>query len=229
MRKQIVLGLLLAANFVFCYANSLRNTGTRSWINVEYIECLESGLPCECEKNISGYYSIELDTSDLNSFRAISLRGFGKNEPDLYSLKKSQHLEFEAIKLDPRQSEIRLIFSGDSLFLKYNNIQGKFVNLPKGQFENSEDPYELANVLLLNDQFVKRKRPSLVRILKEDELRCHCDHWLTDVNFLFVKGALKSWILELSGDYLLIKEITNVDREPDDPITTKKVARYKWK
>src|SRR4051812_40727220 len=67
------------------------------WLNIRYIECLGTNLPCNCEKAVGTYYSLVLDTNSLSSNRSISLWEFEDNEPDIYSLKKIARSEFVAI------------------------------------------------------------------------------------------------------------------------------------
>lgn len=201
----------------------------QSWLNIKYIECLKNSLPCECEKNIGTYYSLVLETNIGSKNFGIALSNFEQMEPHLYPIKKITPNEYVVLtSREDASSWAKVILKDKELQFVEGNTVSNFV------ISNKSDGYDLDhyfddNVDLLNEAFTARGYPKLEEIVKESPLKCDCNKWMSRQNVLYVKGAPKSWIIEMKNDSVQILRITNTERDPDDPVKTKKVASYKWK
>jgi hypothetical protein len=120
-----------------------------------------------------------------------------------------------------------LTISNDTLAFREGMIVSKFTKSKKSKGYDLDHCLK-DNVDLLNQSFLARGHPTLEEIVKEKALNCDCNKWMGHVNLLSVYGEPKSWIMEIKTDSLIIKKITNVDRDPDDSVQTEKVASYKW-
>lgn len=201
----------------------------QSWINVKYIECLKNSLPCDCEKITQTYYALSLDTDSQSKGFGIALSKFEQMEPNMYSITKIGVNEYIVHKSrEDTTSWAKLIIKGEQLQFIENDTLSKFAKSKEAKGYNVQH-YLDDNVTLLNEAFTSRKYPKLEKIVNEDSLKCDCNKWLGNVNVLYVKGAPKSWIMEIRNDTLIIKKITNFDRDPDDPIQTEKVVGYMWR
>lgn len=201
----------------------------QSWLNIKYVECLKNSLPCECEKNTGTYYSLVLDTNDDSKNFGIALSNFEEMEPQLYPIKKITSNEYAVLKSrEDASSWAKVIVEDKELQFIEGNAVSKFTKSKKSTGYDLNHYYE-DNVDLLNGAFTARGYPKLEEIVKEGSLKCDCNKWMSRQNVLYVKGAPKSWIIEMKSDSVQILRITNTDRDPDDPVQTEKVASYKWK
>ena len=198
------------------------------WLNVNYIQCLKSNLPCECEETIKAYYSIALDTISHSKKYGITLSTFVQMEPNTYPIRKIGLKEYEV--LTNRQDDnswANLKLKNDTLNFYDGKNSSKFVELVRHNEFNSQYINKL-NAKLLNEAFVERGYAKLEEIVNHDSLSCECNKWKENVNMLYVKGQPKGWTIEIANDSLQINEITNMDSDPDDPLITKKTESFKW-
>lgn len=201
----------------------------QSWLNVKYIECLKNSLPCECEKSIEAYYSLVLDINPDSKNFGIALSNFEEMEPHLYPIKKITSNEYAVLKSrEDASSWAKIVIQDKELQFVEGGSVSRFTKSQKSN-EYNLDHYLEDNVDFLNDAFVARGYPKLEMILKENTLKCDCNKWMGGKNVLYVKGAPKSWIIEMKNDSVQILRITNTDRDPDDPVETERVSSYKWK
>jgi hypothetical protein len=122
----------------------------------------------------------------------------------------------------------KVVIKGDELQFIESGVVSKFTKSKKSNGYDLEHYYK-DNVDLLNKAFVSRGYPKLEEIVQEKILNCDCNKWMGHVDLLSVRGAPKSWIIEMKDDSLHILKVTNADRDPDDPVETEKVGSYKWK
>lgn len=229
MRPLLPIVLILQLFTSHSCASKENEDKGRSWLNVKYIECLKNSLPCECEKNIGTYYSLVLDTNSDSKNFGIALSNFEEMEPQLYPIKKITSNEYAVLmSREDASSWAKVIVEDKELQLIEGNAVSKFTKSKKSTGYDLNHYYE-DNVDLLNGAFTARGYAKLEEIVKENELKCDCNKWMSRLNVLYVKGAPKSWIIEMKNDSVQILRITNTDRDPDDPVQTKKVASYKWK
>jgi hypothetical protein len=210
-----------------CRSKETHDKGS-CWLNISYIECLKNKLPCECEESLQNYFSIALDTNSDSKNYGIALSKYDQMEPFIYPIKKIRSNEFEILLAQELNSSwAKLIIRNDSLYLIEKDVLSKFIKSEMSE-EYAAQHIQIDNVNLLNKSLAARKYPKLEQIVNQDSLRCECNKWLANSNVLFVKGKPKSWIIKMVNDSLQIMEIINVERDPDDPVQTKKIASYKW-
>lgn len=228
MRLSVLILLLSQALTSQSCTNKENTDGGQSWLNVRYIECLKNSLPCDCQKITETYYSLVLDTNPQSKTFGVALMNFELMEPSMYPIKKIASDEYAVLKSrEDASTWAKLIIKDNELHFTENNTLSKFTKSKANGYDLQHEV--LDNVALLNKSFTARGYSKLEEIVNEDSLRCDCNKWMGKVDMLYVKGAPKSWIMSLKNDSLTIQKITNVDRDPDDPVQTVKVASYKWK
>ena len=223
-KPSIVLALLFFT--VQTCSSKAKQSDQVSWLNISYVACLQNSLPCDCEKIVQGYYSIALDANETSKSFGIALSRFEQMEPYTYSIKKIAPNEYEVLN-DQQVSWAKVSVKDKELQFIENSTIIRFTESRKSR---RYDPYHYLedNVDLLNEAFVSRGYPKLEKIVKENSIRCDCNKWMENKNILYVKGKPKSWIIEMNSDNLILLEITNIDRDPADPVQTKKVGSYRW-
>lgn len=228
MRSLILIALLFQfLNTQSCVSKENEDEG-QSWLNIEYVECLKSSLPCECEKRIAAYYSLVLDVNPDSKNFGVALSNFELMEPYIYPIKKVSSNEYAVLKSrEDASSWAKIIVNEKELQFVEGSSISKFTRSKQSEGYDL-DHYYKDNVALLNKAFAARGYPQLGEIVREDSLNCDCNKWMGRQNVLYVKGAPKSWIIEMKDDSLQILKITNTDRDPDDPVQTEKIASYKW-
>lgn len=227
MKTLILLLSILQLSILQSYGKRIKDC-EYCWLNIRYIECLENRLPCECERLTETYYSIVLDTNSISKNYGVALSKFDQMEPHIYPIKRIGYKEYIILKnLKDRTSWGSLIIKEDSLYLTENNILSKFYKSEKVNIYNRQH-YMVDNIHYLNKSFTKRGYPKLEEIVQRDSLLCDCNKWMGNVNILFVKGVSQSWIIEQTQDSIHFSEIVNIERDPDDPVLTKKIFSYRW-
>jgi hypothetical protein len=221
--------ILITCGFLFLIGYSMppksKKTVT-SWLNVEYINCLSKKLPCDCEKLVNKYISINVDTSLDSNMERIALYKHSQTEPFSYKLRRLNKSKYE-ILTDNEKSKMlgEITFNNGSLYLHDKNGDTRYVNIGTSN-ELVNYNYQVENVMLINRALKKSGYPSLNTTLSEDSLRCACNK---GVNMVSVKGKPKAWILEKGKDILYIYKIINEDADPDEAIVKKKIYQYKMK
>ena len=221
--------------FQFCASQKHETKATDKmpycWLNVEYIECLKSKLPCECEKDLETYYSLVIDTNSMSKNFGVALSGYGLIEPNIYPIKKVGIDLYEVIS-NKKDGAIwaKLLIKEDSVCLIENRKQLVFCNMCSSTGYNTQH-YLRTNIDLLNKSFAQRGYSTIEEIVGDDSLIFECNKWKGNVNILSVLGKSKSWILKISNDSLFIDLVTypSDDPDPDDPIIPKKFKTFKWK
>jgi hypothetical protein len=218
-------GILL---FQSCVFSQEREQSVTCWLSVEYIKCLNNYLPCECEKAVKTYFSINIDTSLTADLHRIALLKHEQMESYYYRLKKDSINKYDILKSDNITEKLGAIFfNKDTLRLCENGIISKYVQT--GTCDRLDNNSHLTdNVKLLNSAFVDKGYPTLNEILSHDKLLCACNKWIGRLNLLSINGRSDSWILEQTKDSLFIYKVINIEADPDDPIIKEKIYEYKW-
>jgi hypothetical protein len=222
---SILLSYYLSIAFQSYSTDGVESKGT-FWLNIDYIVCLESKLPCECEKLTETYYSLVLDTNSNCKSCGITLAKYQQMEPYFYQIKKKPLNEYEILNKDNNRWA-KLLIKGDTLSFIENNVLSKFKRMRElKDFDKKQ--YIEYNVSLLDKAFTLRGYPTLEEIIGQKSLICECNKWMGNTNILYIKGEPKSWVLEIVNDSLQISKIVNIESDPDDPLKTEKIKSYKW-
>lgn len=224
------LNLVLLCYLVFftqgCAGQNSKSNGL-CWLNIDYVECLKNKLPCDCEEITHTYFSITLDTAIYNKDYGVALSKFEHMEPFIYPIRKVKLNEYEMLIKEDGNSWARIKIKNDTLHLFENNTLSKFIKSHECSELNTQH-YKKANVHLLNIALEARGYPKLEEIVNQDYLMCECNKWINNSNVLYVKGKPNAWIIDILNDSLEIKEIINMDRDPEEPVQNKKIQNYKW-
>lgn len=202
---------------------------TQCWLNVKYVECLKNRLPCECQEAVGTYYQLALEVNAGSDDVGVALSKFEWMEPGIYPIRRIALNEYAVIRSQQDVSAwATIVVNGDELRLTEGATTLTFSPSTTSKKYNVQH-YLTDNVQLLNEAFAMRGYPKMEEIVKADTLRCDCNKWMGNIDLLYVKGAPRSWIMEMTKDSLIISKITNADRDPDDSVQTERVSSYKWR
>lgn len=207
-----------------------RKSFTKNWINIEYVKCLKSRLPCECEEMAVPFFLIRLDTNQTS--KSFGIRFYGSSNMEFMSKRlkvKSQNTYdvFDNLN-DSLHYYGTIVLKDDTLtFFNKNNEKLVFANFGNS-LADDEYQYTKENIILLNESFQKRQYESLNKILGQNILYCDCNKELGGVNL--VSGGKKSWILEQRNDSLYIFNYLNsLDDKSLPPVIKKKIVKkLRW-
>jgi hypothetical protein len=227
-----LLTILTVANCFGQTDNSKKRTpGYSNWMSLDYLNCLKTDLPCECEKSRE-YFLISVDTTkklvlfyegkanydyNLSNFKTIS-----PNNLKIYNKQYSQTLFSDTITII---GQIK-IKNDTLLFTNPFGRQTKFVLYSTGD----NDGYLKEHLKLINSALTVRGYDNLNKILHSDSLECWCN-WELDGGMNSVFGNKKGdWILEKKDNELYIYEWTNPPSEKsfDLKIEKKLLKKLKW-
>ncbi|MES2064839.1 MAG: hypothetical protein V4456_23180 [Bacteroidota bacterium] len=206
------------------------NQTVTSWLSVEYMDCLSKKLPCDCEKTVNKYISINLDTSLTSNTERITLYGHPQLEPFFYKLSRLNDNRYNILTGEKEPKKLgAILLNKDSLYLYAHNVKTKYVKIgTSNKLDNYN--YQAENIHIINNALKKNGHPSLNKILSENLLSCECNKAVDRrVNMVSVKGKPDAWVLERDKDSLYIYKIMNADADPDDAIVKKKIYQYKMK
>jgi hypothetical protein len=237
LTRTMTLLILALLAFTHCIGQSNHNIKRTekktysNWMSLDYVTCLKTELPCECEKSTE-YFLISLDTTrkfvllydgkanyDYNLF---DVKLVSKNRLEVYNKTYSQALLKDTIELIGQ-----IQFENDSLVLiEASGRRTKFLLYSTG--DNHGYFYE--HVKLLNAAMSTRGYNSLNKILNSDSLKCWCN-WELDggINTVFVSQN-RNWILEKKDNQLYIYKWTNPPGRKiiDLKIEKKLVNKLQW-
>ena len=217
----VVFGSLFSLNFS---PTPKRIEHVTSWLSVEYINCMNKSLPCDCEKKVNKFISINTDTTLNSSQQRISLFRHGRVEPFFYKLNRSGKNRFEILDGSKNSPKLGIItFKHGSLYLHDKYGDTRYVSIGKSE-DLYNDNYALENVALINKVLELNRYPVLDKILIQDSLRCDCNK---EANLVYLKGKPRAWVLEQSKDSLCLFKIINEDSGPDEAIIKKKIFQFK--
>lgn len=202
-----------------------------NWMSIDYINCLKTDLPCECEKS-KEYFLISIETTkkyvllydgranydyNLYDFKPISSTNF-----EVYNKQYSQTLFKDTITVI---GQIK-IKNDTLLFTDAYGKLSKFIFYSKGE----NDKYFAEHIKLLNSALTHRGYDNLNIILQTDSLKCWCN-WELDGGMNSVFGKENNyWILEKKDNELYIYEWRNPPSEKtiDLKIDKKLLKELKW-
>lgn len=234
MRRKSTILILTVLTVVNCYGQT-DNTKKRSpsiflnWISIDYLNCLKTDLPCQCEKSRE-YFLISLDTNkkfvllydgranydyNLFDFKTIS-----PNNLEVYNKQYSQTLFKDITTVIGH-----IIIKNDTLhFIDSTEKDIKFILYNTGD----NDSYFIEHVKLLNSALTVRGYDNLNKTLKSDSLKCFCNWELGGINLVI--GKQHEWILEKQDNELCIYEWTNPpsEKQVDLKIEKKLFKKLKW-
>ncbi len=199
-----------------------------SWTSVEYINCLNKSLPCDCERKVDKYISISIDTTSNPGTERISLFGHAQLEPNLYELNRLSKNGYEILDGAEKPQKLGIItFNNGSLYLHDQDGDTRFVKTgTSNNLDNNN--FEVENVSLINKALKQKGYPGLNKMLSEGTLECNCNsNYKTDM--VYLHKTPHAWVLEQAKDSLYIYKMLNEDGDPDDAIIKKKIFQFKWK
>lgn len=194
-----------------------------NWVSVDYLNCLKTQLPCQCEKR-EEVFLLDLDTISnyVNLYTGETNQDFGQGylestEPNSYT-----------IIFNPTSGiydTLGLIsVSGDTLNYKTDRGEIRFVKFGEYHYR----AYLPGNVTWMNQQLKIRGYGDLQTILKTNNPQFFCNWELGGINLIYDRG--KNWILEMENNELVICRWKNPPKEKTTELKIKKkeVARLKW-
>jgi hypothetical protein len=200
-------------------------------MSIDYLNCLKTDLPCECEKSRE-YFLISLDTTKK---LVLFYDGRANYDRNVYDLKTTSSTNLEVYYKQYSQTLFadtvtiigRMKIKNDTLlFINPYGLQTKFILYNTG----AEDSYFKEHIKLLNSAFTVRGYDNLNKTLQSDSLKCWCN-WELDGGINLVYGTKKGeWILEKKDNELFIYKWTNPPSEKtlDLKIEKKLLKKLKW-
>lgn len=227
--NTLLLTILTVAS-CFGQKNNSQNKSQSSysnWMSVDYLNCLKTSLPCECEK-LNEYFIISLDTT--KNF-ALLYEGKANYDYSLYDFQAISKDNFKVYTKEYSQETIVTIgqikIKNDKLlFISPSGKQTQFVMYGTGD----NDSYFKEHIKLLNEALALRGYESLNKILQSDGLKCWCNWELEGgMNSVF-ESDKGEWILEKKGNELFIYEWINppIEKMADLKMEKKLLKKLKW-
>ena len=198
--KRLTLFIVIVVIILFTFAfNNGKINNSKYWINIDYVNCLTSKLPCECERYSNTILYITLDTNITSkSYGAIVVRS-NYNELEQWVIKKQDNNLYKVYEV----------------ITDNNSLVGTIQHLKQ-------------NVLLLNKSFLKRGYPTLEKIIG-DSLSCDCNKELGGVNMITSDANHKAWLIEQNHDSVFLYRLLNCDEKSVPfKINKEFVNKYKW-
>jgi hypothetical protein len=200
-----------------------------NWISVEYLNCLKTELPCECEK-WGEPFLIDLDTTKrfallYNGQTNYDYYGYNFNiiSPDYFELYDEQ--DSPASLNDTVKVIGSIKINSDTLLLKEHSCRPiKFSLYATGDNHG----YVNEHIELVNSALAARGYNNLNKLLHADSLKCFCNWEFGGINLVW--GDRGHWILEKKENQLLIYQWTNppAEKTVDLKIKKKLLKKFKW-
>lgn len=202
------------------------------WISNDYINCLKIKLPCECEKKVSSYFYLGLETDKKSKSFGVTALKYDSNEFEKFDIKEVTPYTYKVYNdIEDTSSFIGLIVVQKNIlfFIDRENNKKIFKNYGK-KYSNDESQHGNQNVKIINIAFVKRGYLPLERILDQDSLICSCNKELGRVNLIMLSGSKKAWIIEQKKDSVYLYHFINSSDDKIVPLIIKKelISKYKW-
>ena len=231
--KPIVL-MIAFLSVISCFGQTVNNKKKQrsiysNWISTDYLNCLKTELPCECEKT-NDYFLLSLDTAKKMVLLYNGRANYEYNLYDFISVSPT-HLEVYNKVYVPslfRDSIIivgQIKFQHDSLlFADASDKQTTFTFYATGD----NDSYFKEHIKLLNAALAARGYGNLNKTLQSDSLKCFCNWELGGINLIFAHK--RDWILERKDKELYIYEWVNrpIDKEDNLKIEKKLFKKLTW-
>lgn len=235
MTIKATLFILTMFSLVNCFGQTNNNKkqipdSYSNWMSIDYINCLKTDLPCECEKP-SEYFLISWNTTknivlfyegESNyEYNLHDIKTITPNNWDVYN-----KLAGQVIFGDTTTSIGQIKIKNDTLlFTELLGKQTKFIHYSTGDY----NAYLKEYIKLLDAALSTRGYENLNTILQSDDnLKCWCNWELGGLNSIY--GKDRGWILEKQANELLIYEWTNRPTEKiiDYEIEKKILKKLKW-
>jgi len=201
-----------------------------NWVSVDYLNCLKTQLPCECEKS-GEIFLIDLDTTGmyLHIYDGASNQDYYGGDLEVNDANSYYVLNYDLDALEAIAKTDTLgtisIFGRILSYVDSTNHETQFVKYGEYGFF----PYLFGNVTWLNEQLSIRGYDSLQELLKVDDVGCFCNWELYAINL--VSSGNKQWILEMENNELVIYRWVNPPKSKSIgqlKIKKKEVQRLKW-
>jgi hypothetical protein len=236
LTRRTTIFLLTFLTVALCFGqtgNGEKRTASvySNWMSIDYLNCLKTNLPCECEKSRE-YFLISLEAT--KKF-VLLYDGRANYDYNLYQFKTISRTNFEVYNEQYSQALFRdtiavvgqiKILSDTLFFTDHPDKQTKFILYSSGD----SDGFFKEHIKLLNSAMTARGYDNLNKTLNSDSLNCWCN-WEIDGGINSVFGTMKGrWILEKKENQLLIYEWTNPPGEKQiDLIIEKKLfKKFIW-
>lgn len=196
---------------------------SKYWLHADYLDCLQDRLPCECQTLLGSYYSLQINSSSGVYPHQIQLLRASQLEPDIFPLSKAKTRQYQLHKsLRDSTNWATLRLDKDKLLLE----------ITKGE-TNSFVPTDARKIPqaqrhMLDNALTSRGHRTVSSLTGLDSLGCQCNWWMGGLNLLSRQGQPDAWVLEQSNDSLLIKQILNPMRDPDDSLQLKIIHQLKF-
>jgi len=199
-----------------------------NWMSVDYLNCLKTDLPCECEKSGENFL-ISLDTTRkfilLYEGKAnydYNLYDVKTHSPDMLDVFDKHYSETLFADTFSVIGQVR-IKSDTLLFIASSGKQTKFIFYGAGD----NDDFFNEHIQLLNSALTARGNEDLNKVLQSDSLKCFCN-WELGVNLVY--NNQHEWILEKKGHKLYIYWWRNPSTEKrlDLKIEKELFRKLKW-
>lgn len=201
-----------------------------NWIGLDYLNCLKTDLPCECEKS-KEFFLISLDTTKKFILLYEGRANYDYNQYDLKTISPNNLVVYENqyyqnIIRDSITTIGQINIKNDTLhFTTPYGFHTIFVFYNIG-FKND---YLYEHIKLLNSAFEARGYLNLSKTLNKDSLKCCCN-WELDRGVNIVYGNDFEWILEKKNNELSIYEWKNrpIKKSINLKIEKKLIKKLKW-
>jgi hypothetical protein len=127
MKKIILILFCVITFFIYSFINSKQKDKGSSWIDIRYIECLKSKLPCECEKVIEYNSFMSIDTNSNSKNYGIVLNKYGQMEPYTYSIKKIESNRYNILNWNTDSVWANFLIQNDTLYFITDCVESKFI------------------------------------------------------------------------------------------------------
>lgn len=231
-RISSIVFLFLLFSVIFSFNKiSLFGSEQGYWVNSEYSKCLVEKLPCECQKDLSTYFSLFF-TKFGGKDQVVWLSKQGQNEPYSYPVKMiglNKFLVLENKKDTLVKGQFEII--DDTLHLNEEGYLSKFIfkgaSGVGGSSINTYNSY--FHHQTLNEMLLDKGYEVIEDVVGENDLWMDCSNWMGGVNLLYSKTSGQAWLLEVNKDLLNIKVIKNIDDDPDAEVVTEGCVILDWK
>lgn len=218
-------------------------TAYQNWINIDYVKCMKSKLPCYCEKVSQPFVVIRFRIDEESDSVKAQFYRFDDMEYMNMEIKKELDRNYKIVSASgyPISGYLSINKNQDTLsYYDNNKKKSTFVRFNDLDPE-VQDQLLVANVAYLNEAFLSRGKMSMNAVLKQDKLYCRCNKWLGGVNL--ITGSNASWIIDQRKDSIYIYKYINEGGTREIPvlknvrtgketktnvIKKKLIKRYKW-
>ena len=140
--KAYKIDLILAFSLIVIncsLSQSLEESSSVSYFNIEYLKCMEANLPCECEMLTETYFYIIVDTVLESESMQMALLKYKQMELYYYQIEKSGQKSYSISGHSKNNYDLdSLIFNNDSLLVYHDEKVSTYVKMHMSQGLNSQ-------------------------------------------------------------------------------------------